>query len=393
MNICYVCNEYPPKPHGGIGTYVKAMAEALVKEGHNVVIVGIGEKDDAKMDNEVMVVELSLPKVPRLFQAWLGRYKLYACLKRLAKTKMIDIVEVPDYQGWLPFRFGFCPVIVRLHLSETVIGEHNRQHISHQISRYEDRTLRKGRTWVGVSKWAYEKTVEVFGKEPESHEVIYSPVTLEEPGSGVSYENYILYAGTVSQRKGAITLAHSAVRILTSHPELSLVYAGRAEPEEIVEEIKAIIGEELCRRVHFTGRLPRAEIMNLMTRARVFTFPSSLETFGLVIAEAMLCGVPVVCCDTGPCPEFVENGRTGELVPVDDNELLAAAVERILTDKKYGKKLAINASKYISKEFSLDRAVKENLELYESIVSSILYKDLMQSFFKILCMKDNTWNR
>lgn len=48
-----------------------------------------------------------------------------------------------------------------------------------------------------------------------------------------------------------------------------------------------------------------------MRKALLLAFPSQLEAFGLVAAEAMLAGIPVVVPDDGPFPEFVEHGRTG----------------------------------------------------------------------------------
>ena len=369
MKICYICNEYPPRPHGGIGTYLKSIAEGMANAGHEITVIGVGTEDKSWNDNGVNVIELSQSKLPGKLRGWGDRLKLYRLLSKEAKAGKYDIVEVPDYQGWLPFKFNYCPVVVKLHLSETVISNFNNKRTSRQIGYFERKTLRTDRVWVGVSKWAYEKTVEVFEAKPENNKIIYYPVNqCEKSGSSLTFDDYILYAGTVSERKGALTLARASVEILERYPGLTLVYAGPEANDRIVTDIGDIIGPKLIERVHFTGRVSRGEIMTLMTNARVFAFPSQLETFGLVIAEAMLCGTPAICCNTGPCPEFVTNNETGLMIEVDDSRALSISLERIITDQQLSKKLAENGMEYIRSNFSIEKAVRGNLDLYKSLI-------------------------
>ena len=369
MKVCYFCNEYPPKPHGGLGTYVKIIAEALVDEGHEITVVGFGENNTDCSINGVRVIEVKPYNVfPRL-GVWLNRFRLHAFLKKFVISNDIDIVEIPDCEGWLPFPFPYCKVVVRLHLSKTVISDYLDRKMTFLIGIFERLTLNKNRTWVGVSKWAYDKTVQVFGYSPIRNEIVYSPVTLPESKSyDLGLENYMLYAGTVSDRKGAITVARAAVDIMKKFPDLYLVYAGKVESESTKGEIKAILGGQLCKRVVFTGYIERNEVIDIMRKARVFVFPSKLETFGLVIAEAMLCGIPTICCDIGPCPEFVNHGKTGLLVSADDHIALANEVNKVLSDTKVATELSYNGKMFVVENFSIEKSVRENVYLYKSLV-------------------------
>ncbi len=65
--------------------------------------------------------------------------------------------------------------------------------------------------------------------------------------------------------------------------------------------------------VEFTGFVPHKELVNLYTKADVFVFPSIFDTFGLVILEAMACGLPVVAYDVPSPSDIVQNGVTGFL--------------------------------------------------------------------------------
>jgi hypothetical protein len=52
--IGYICNEYPPVPQGGIGTYVHTIAHALKKRGHSVTMIGLGQEDQDRDDDDAI---------------------------------------------------------------------------------------------------------------------------------------------------------------------------------------------------------------------------------------------------------------------------------------------------------------------------------------------------
>jgi len=181
MKIAYICNEYPPKPHGGIGTFVKTIAEGLVRHGHSVTVIGMAEEADDRMQNGVRVLELASVSLGRA-GCYIDRRRLFGLLRKEVKAGRIEIIDVPDYHGWLPFAFGYCPVVVRLHLADTIVCKHAGRRPSRQIRWYESRTLRSDRWWAGVSQYALRQTVQSFGKEPNKAIVIYSPVCSVETG-------------------------------------------------------------------------------------------------------------------------------------------------------------------------------------------------------------------
>ncbi len=142
MRIALLCNEYPPAPHGGIGTFVKTFAHGLVDAGHHLTVVGMGEEDARWQDRSVSVIVLSSSRLRGM--AWLlNRRKLTKFLEYQAKAEAFDLVEVPDFQGWLPFGLHSCPAVVRLHLSYTSIARQQRSWVRPTLSWCEKQTLRK----------------------------------------------------------------------------------------------------------------------------------------------------------------------------------------------------------------------------------------------------------
>lgn len=371
MKITYICNEYPPAPHGGIGTFVQTLARGLVANDNTVSVIGWGAKAGEADDHGVRVVTLPASR-QRAFGWFINRRRLHHWLQEEVRAGRTDLIETPEYDGPMPFTFNACPVVVRLHLAAMTICRQTGRRISLRQWWSENRTLRQHSNWIAVSRHALRLTADTFRARPRKQAVIYHPVASVAPAEDGALrlpEEFVLYAGTVSRRKGAFVLAEAAREILTTHPRLHLVYAGAIETERGVSAdtgIRNVLGETFSARTHFLGHVTRSQVRDCMKRARAFAFPSSLETFGLVIAEAMLAGCPVVVCDAGPIPEFVEHLRTGLLVPTNDPCALAASVNRLLSDPALAATLAQAGRESIQARFSLEAAVQQNLKFYRS---------------------------
>jgi len=102
--------------------------------------------------------------------------------------------------------------------------------------------------------------------------------------------------------------------------------------------------------------------------ADLFLFPSLAESFGLVIIEAMACGLPVVCFNTGPLKEIVRHKETGYIANYKDEKELINYVKLILSHPKkaqsFGKKAVIRAKKY----FDFNIQTKKYLNIYKELI-------------------------
>jgi glycosyltransferase involved in cell wall biosynthesis len=293
-------------------------------------------------------------------------------LSREVKKGNIQLIEVPDYLGLLPFRVRGCPTVVRLHLSLTAIHLMAQLRRPRAITFYERRTLGVNPFWIGVSQYILDSTKELFRVSPRRAVKIYSPVPSAPevlPNAPDIPGKFILYAGHVTKRKGALILAEAAKPLLKERSDLHLVYVG-GELEEpgappIRYRVQQILGQELATRVHFIGRVDREKVLSYMKAATVFAFPSKLEALGLVILEAMNCGVPVVFAANPPGPEIVEDGVTGLLADPDSPLDFSQKIARILNDPKLARELAKNAMVSIVQRFSLDRFIRETEDFYK----------------------------
>ena len=114
-------------------------------------------------------------------------------------------------------------------------------------------------------------------------------------------------------------------------------------------------------RVRLFRTLPNDEVLDLMSRARAFLFPISWdEPFGLVVAEAMAAGTPVIATPRGSLPELVEHGVTGFLGETDEE--LAAFVGRVAEiDRAACRRRA-------AERFSQERMVSDYEAFYRKIL-------------------------
>lgn len=371
MRIAYVCNEYPPVPHGGIGTFTRDIAKGMAEAGHQVTVVGYGSDPGERDDRGIKVVTLPECKIRGI--AWvINRRRLHRWLKRRAIDGELDIIETPEFAGLLPFPFHHCPVVVRLHLSGVAINRQAGLSTKFTLRWCETNTLKQHRYWIGVSNYIAELTEQLFEANPQRVSVIYNPVVAVENPVVAPFDppdRFVLFVGTVGERKGAYILVEACRTVLNERENLHLVYAGaivNSNGLRSEHRVASILGDQLMRRVHFLGRLDHAAILGWMRRAAVVSLPSRLEAFGLVAVEAMACGTPVIYTAEGVGPEVIEDGVTGLLADPYSAEDVAQKIGRILDNPEYGESLAKNAKSVVRERFSVGKCVDATLSFYES---------------------------
>jgi glycosyltransferase involved in cell wall biosynthesis len=369
MKLVYICNEYPPVPHGGIGTFMYTIAHAFQRAGHDVTVVGWGDRTVERDDDGVRVVALKRGRLPGV--SWLtDRIKLHRWLSGEVAAGRCDLIEVPDYEGWLPFPFSACPVLVRLHLSLTAICRSAGQRPPTGAYLSEYWTHRCHRRWIAVSDHALRLTINTFGVRPVETRTIYYPIVPSPASAAVPPglpEKFVMFAGYVSARKGAFVVAEAARRLLPRFPDLHVVFLGELPVDRGVSadvRIRDIVGPELAPRVHIYGHVSRGTVLACLARASVFMFPSRLENNPLVVGEAMLTGVPVITSTCDPFPEYLTQHQTGLMVAPDDPTALCAAVCQLLESPALAVRLATAARQLVAMRFSLQGCVDASEAFY-----------------------------
>ena len=150
----------------------------------------------------------------------------------------------------------------------------------------------------------------------------YRDTTRAEMGFSAS-DFVIIFMGARWREKGLDRLL-GALRKLNA-PDIHLMIVGRGEPSSVANLIPA----ELAGNIHFTGS---QQPEPYFAAADAFVFPTRVEGFGLVIAEAAACGLPLVVTPAGVGAELCRSGQTGYLVPQADTDEQEAALAQQIAD-------------------------------------------------------------
>ncbi len=116
--------------------------------------------------------------------------------------------------------------------------------------------------------------------------------------------------------------------------------------------------------IHHLPRMPHEKLATYFQAADLYLHVARAEAFGLVIAEAMACGTPVVAFDADGIPEVVRDGETGILVPRGDHAALAAAMRTLLHDTKTRVAMSEAAACHARLKFCRTRMVQDHLNWY-----------------------------
>lgn len=162
-----------------------------------------------------------------------------------------------------------------------------------------------------------------------------------------------LFAGNLIHRKGVDVLlrAYGEAYRRGAVDNSKLIIVGE-DVEGRAETLKELAKKQgIEDQVRFLGY--RSDILRLMDAADVFVLPSRMESFGVVLAEAMSRGKPVISTNTASIPEVVRHMETGILVPVEDSGALADALALLYKDRHLRTRLGQNGREDVAKRFSL----------------------------------------
>ena len=203
--------------------------------------------------------------------------------------------------------------------------------------------LRRARLAIGASTALAEAASDLGARDVR---VIPSPVELPERVGEPDDPPHVLFLGRLSPEKGP----------------LEFDAATQDLPRVIVGD-----GPLRNRILDARGFAPSSEVGALIERAAVVCVPSLREGYGMVCAEAMAHGRPVVASAVGGLLDLVEDEVTGLLVPPGDVDALRGAIERLLGDAELRARLGAAARERARERFAWGAIAQQILDVYEEV--------------------------
>ena len=176
-----------------------------------------------------------------------------------------------------------------------------------------------------------------------------------------------VYVGELTPRKGIDLLIRAFARLLESVPDALLTLIGKGVDLEVLKELAKELRCEHA--VFFPGSVPYESVPAEMVRHDVFILPARLDVFGLVVAEAVACGLPVICsCYAGAGNDMVK--ENGFIVNPENTEEMAAAMKTMARNPEMRQRMA-EAGKILARKNDLASAVKGYADAVQLALRSI----------------------
>ncbi len=365
---------------GGIGTYVKELADELAVRGHEVHVLTLGSRPTV-MDGKVHVHSVEadyFPLVDRIYPGAGACYYVGRAMKRLVRRFGLNVVEFPNWEG-----FGIyyawrrpTPMVVRIHTSSLESIKIDRLPMNRLRRMDIQRELHhtKLADVMITHSLAHRQTMaEELGIDPERIRIVPHGMRPADPPVGDREAKTIVFLGRLERRKGSIDLMRAAALVLAGHPDARFVFIGtdrahcpgeRTHAQYLADEFTP----EVRAQIQLLGRLPDSEVQRWLQRATLFVAPSLYESFGLVFLEAMRCGTPVIGTRVGGIPEVVEHGKSGVLVAPESPDELARVIMDLLGDPVLRAELGARGRERFQTLFSVSRMGTQMAAIYQEAI-------------------------
>jgi glycosyltransferase involved in cell wall biosynthesis len=180
----------------------------------------------------------------------------------------------------------------------------------------------------------------------------------------------LLFCGRLNgprEQKGLDVLLKSLPLVLRHH-KVVLNIIGTGPRLAQYQSLSRELG--VSQQVQFLGFVEHDHMPSRYQQADLLILPSRRESFGLVLAEAMASGLPVVATKVGAIPEVVEDGGTGLLVHPDDPEALASVINSLLSNPETMKSMGAKGRIRVQEHFTWDKVARRVTDAYGRALQS-----------------------
>lgn len=379
MKIGFLTSEFPhPKlgHSGGIGTSILNLSKGLTQLGNQVSIFVYGQSEDEVFEeNGITFYRIKNVKIKGL-SLFFTQKKVQKLVNSLVKKNQLDILETPDWTGFSSNIKVKCPLVVKLHGSDTYFCHLDKRPVKFKNKYNEKKALKNADAIASVSEYTANLTNELFDLDRKI-EVIPNSIDLKQFSSIDSNSDHIiLYFGTLIRKKGLLELPLIFNEVYKHNHKAKLVLVGKDTPdtlsgnETIWTVMQKLFDTKAFQNVTYLGSVSYDEIKTQIGSATLCVFPTFAEALPVSWIEAMAMEKPIVASDIGWAKEIIDNGKDGYLVNPKSHHEFADKINELLLNSDLRLKFGKASRAKVEYRFSLEVVANQNVVLYRKVISN-----------------------
>lgn len=267
-------------------------------------------------------------------------------LKKILRAGNFDFIVVNGYSDILRLQAisyakrKHIPYAIETDTQLNIPGSFLKRNIKKALLKY----VFSGNVWGFAGGTRQKELFSHYGMKPERIRVL--PMTVDvarfqqkcaqlpekEPlkaENGFGNKRVVLYAGRFAEEKNILTLLRAATYLRAKQKDFLLCLVGKGEKREELETFCK--QNDLYEQVRFVDYMLFDRLVAYYKMADVFVLPSKFEPWGLVVNEALACGLPVIASNrVGAVDDLILPGENGEIFPWENAEQLAVQLEKWL---------------------------------------------------------------
>jgi phosphatidyl-myo-inositol alpha-mannosyltransferase len=366
MRIGIVC-PYAWHVPGGVQAHIRDLAEALIREGHEVSVIASADDEEPLPP----YVEPAGRAVPVRYNGSVARLTFgpisNARVRRWLREGRFDVLHVHEPAApslsLLACYAADGPIVATFHTANP------RSRLMRVASPPLQPALEKIRARIAVSSAARRTLVEHFGGNavliPNGVDVEAFRGASPLPGRAPNGATLGFLGRFDEPRKGFAVLLAAFVALAETRPELRLLVAGPGDAQDVLDDLP----QELAARVHFLGMVSDVDKVRFFHSIDVYVAPNvGQESFGVILLEAAAAGSPIVASAIDAFARVLDDGAAGELFPVGDSAALAGALVRVLDSPERRRQLVAGGDA-VAGRYDWEAVARRVLEVYETVTA------------------------
>ena len=379
MKIGFLTPEFPhPKfgHSGGIGTSILNLAKGLTQLENQVSIFVYGQsRDEVFEENGITFYSIKNVKIKGL-SLLLTQIKVQRLVNSLVETNQLDILESPDWTGFSSNIKVKCPLVVKLHGSDTYFCYLDKRPVKFKNKYNEKKALKTADAIASVSEYTANVTKDLF-KLNRKIEVIPNSIDLQKFSAIDSNSDHIiLYFGTLIRKKGLLELPLIFNEVYKQNQKAKLFLIGKDTPDVLSGNdstwtiMQKLFNTKALENVTYLGSVSYDKIKTLISNATLCVFPTFAEALPVSWIEAMAMEKPVVASNIGWAKEIIEDGKEGYLVDPKSHHEFAEKINKLLLDNELSLKFGKASRAKVILKFSLEVVANQNVDFYKKVLSN-----------------------